>query len=60
MTSEDFGEYLKEIKGSFAWLGAGEDEKVKYPLHNSKFLVPEKTIENGIKIFTNLALKYLG
>lgn len=60
MTSEDFGEYLKETKGSFAWIGAGEEGKVKYPLHNSKFLVPEKTIENGIKIFTNLALKYLG
>ncbi len=59
MTSEDFGEYLKETKGSFAWIGAGEEGKIKYPLHNSKFLVPEKTIENGIKIFINLTLKYL-
>lgn len=47
-TSEDFGEYLKHLKGHFFCLGSGVDQP---PLHDIKFEFPDELIEICVKIF---------
>jgi amidohydrolase len=59
MVAEDFGEYLKHVKGAFSWLGVKVDGKESYPLHHGKFIAPDEAIEIGVNIFLGAVLRYL-
>jgi amidohydrolase len=52
--SEDFGHYLKNVKGAFFGLGSGEGVPA---LHNPDYDFPDEIIAAGIKIFYQLFKK---
>ena len=57
MSSEDFSCFLlNSPDGVFVRLGAGDDQP---PLHNVKFLPPEKVLKPGIEFMVNTALAAL-
>lgn len=56
MTSEDAGEYLARVPGTFFWLGAGDPE---HTLHNPYFLPKLDMIPLGVKVHVNNALSTL-
>ncbi|WP_138160504.1 M20/M25/M40 family metallo-hydrolase [Peptoniphilus catoniae] len=47
-TSEDFGWYLKKVKGCFFGVGSGEDQP---PLHSKNYNYPDDITEDCINIF---------
>ncbi|MFA0962870.1 amidohydrolase [Roseivirga sp. BDSF3-8] len=55
--SEDFGHYLKDSKGSFFGLGAGNDVP---DLHAENYDFPDELIPTGVRIYLSLIEKVLG
>jgi amidohydrolase len=59
MTSEDFGFMLKEVPGTYMWLGQGVPDDDKSPhnlsLHNAGYDFNDNVIGNGIALFSNIA-----
>ncbi len=47
-TSEDFGVYLKNLKGHFLGVGSGEDQP---PLHDMKFDFPDDIMKKCVEIY---------
>ena len=56
MCAEDFGFYLTEKPGAFAWLGTGESEKPARALHNCHFTPNEDILWRGAALLAQLAL----
>lgn len=56
MTAEDFAFYLREAKGTFGWLGAGEEGKEAWPLHNCHVAPPMDILWRGSALFTKMVL----
>jgi amidohydrolase len=52
--SEDFGHYLKNHKGAFFGLGAGEDVPA---LHNPDYDFPDEIIKSGMELFFQVYLR---
>ncbi len=50
MGSEDFAYYLEKVKGAFAFLGTGSDERTRASKHSSVFTLDEESIYYGIML----------
>ena len=59
MSAEDFGWYLEEVPGAFAWLGIAEGDSCRASLHNPMFAGNEKCLKTGIELFANTAVRFL-
>ncbi len=60
MTAEDFAYYSQQYPTTFYRLGImDEAEKLRFPLHSSKFNVDEKCLETGMATMSWLALSML-
>ncbi|MCF6462086.1 amidohydrolase [Clostridium sp. Cult1] len=60
MGSEDFAFYLEKIPGALIRLGTHNDtEESKLPLHNSKIIFDERSIETGVKFMSNAIISLL-
>lgn len=60
MGSEDFAFYLEKIPGALIRLGTHNDtEESKLPLHNSKIIFDERSIETGVKFMSNAIFSLL-
>ncbi|MBM7715447.1 metal-dependent amidase/aminoacylase/carboxypeptidase family protein [Bacillus thermophilus] len=60
MGMEDFAYYVKEVPGSFFWVGGALDDQEKvHPHHHPRFDVDEKAILYIGKLFIGLVLNYL-
>ncbi len=58
MGGEDFGYYLKYVKGCFAFLGAGGKEGKMSELHTEDMIFDEDALIDGVYIFLKLCEKY--
>lgn len=54
LTSEDFGRFLKEIPGCFAFIGTGRTDNDP-ALHNGKYDFDDNILEIGAKYFAQIA-----
>jgi amidohydrolase/hippurate hydrolase len=60
MWGEDFAFYLEQIPGCFFLLGVQPHDKDSYPmLHNPKYDFTDAAVHVGIRMMTELALRYL-
>jgi amidohydrolase len=60
MWGEDFAFYLEQIPGCFFLLGVQPHDKDSYPmLHNPKYDFTDAAVPVGIRMMTELALRYL-
>ncbi|UOR13583.1 M20 metallopeptidase family protein [Halobacillus amylolyticus] len=60
MGMEDFAYYLKEVPGTFFWVGGAMEKKSNvYPHHHPKFNVQEKAMMYIGKLFISAVLDYL-
>lgn len=60
MGMEDFAYYLKEVPGTFVWVGgAMEDKEAIYPHHHPKFNVQEKAMISIGRLFIASVFDYL-
>ncbi len=60
MGGEDMAYFLREVPGTFFFLGAGNREKgITYPHHNSRFDVDEDVFWKGTALMTQGALDWL-
>lgn len=55
MGSEDFAYYLGKVKGAFAFLGTGSDERTRASKHSSAFTLDEESIYYGIMLEVAIA-----
>jgi len=55
MTTEDFGYFVMETKGSFWHFGVGGD----YPIHNPRFLPDEKLLPTAAALHAQIITTYL-
>lgn len=59
MGAEDFSYFLREIPGSYFFIGSANEEKgFVYPYHHPKFDIDEKAILYGAKIISATILDY--
>lgn len=58
MVGEDFGRYLEQVPGCFAFIGCGGPDS--YPHHHPKFDIDERALEIGTKIWIQLILDLCG
>ncbi len=57
MAGEDFGHYAQKIPACFIFLGCRNEEKgITALLHNPYFDIDEDCIEQGIRLWANIAL----
>lgn len=57
---EDFGFYLKQVPGTFYFLGTGNAEKnTEYPWHSPMYDIDEGALLNGVALQAALAYRYL-
>lgn len=50
--SEDFGEYLKQVKGSYFYVGSGENHP---GLHTLQYDFPDEIIETVVEVYKGIA-----
>lgn len=60
LISEDFSEYLQEVPGVFALVGAKNPEKdAIYSLHNDRFNIDEDALQISSSLYAEYAYEYL-
>jgi amidohydrolase len=59
MSAEDFGLYLEQVPGTFAFLGARPAHQEPFPLHHPQFDFDERALPVGVEILVTVALEYL-
>ena len=59
MGAEDFGLYLEQVPGAFAFLGARPAHQDAYPCHHPRFDIDEHALPIGVEILSTVALEYL-
>lgn len=60
MAAEDFSFYLREIPGTFIWIGTRNKEKGKvHGLHHPKFDIDEDILALGASIYAQAAVDFL-
>lgn len=60
MGSEDFAFYAQEAPGTFIfWNTSKECDGIAYPNHNSKFMVDENLLIDGVKLFVESSISLL-
>jgi len=58
MTGDDFAYFTEIVPSSYFKLGVGGKGK-RYPLHSPKFIIDEKALLIGCRLFVNIASEYL-
>ncbi|OGP62205.1 MAG: hypothetical protein A2V65_10205 [Deltaproteobacteria bacterium RBG_13_49_15] len=56
MGSEDFSYYLEQVKGAFAFLGAGDGREDAPGFHSSSFMLDERALPLGSALLAAVAL----
>lgn len=59
MAAEDFGLYLEQVPGCFAFLGARPAHQEAYPCHHPRFDFDERALPHGVEILSYVAFEYL-
>lgn len=59
MGAEDFGCFLEQVPGTFAFLGARPSHQDAYPCHHPGFDIDERALPIGVEILSTVALEYL-
>ncbi|MCE5250564.1 M20 family metallopeptidase [bacterium] len=60
MTAEDFSHFTDRVPGHYLKLGVANDEKgIRFPLHNDRFDVDERSIAVGVSVLASAALSFL-
>jgi amidohydrolase len=59
MGAEDFGLYLEQVPGTFAFLGARPTHQEPFPCHHPEFDIDERALPVGVEILSTVALSYL-
>lgn len=60
LISEDFAEYLQEVPGVFALVGArNPDKDAIYSLHNGRFNIDEDSLQIASTLYAEYAYRYL-
>jgi metal-dependent amidase/aminoacylase/carboxypeptidase family protein len=60
MGMEDFAYYVKEVPGTFIWVGGANPEiNATYPHHHPRFDVDERAMINIGKLFISAVFDYL-
>lgn len=54
MASEDFSDYLREVPGAFALIGAGDGPEHRNNLHSSQYDFNDRLIEPVVQLFSRL------
>jgi hippurate hydrolase len=57
--AEDFGLYLENVPGTFAFLGARPAGQAPFPLHHAQFDIDERALPIGVEILATVALDSL-
>lgn len=58
LAGEDFGWYLDQVPGAFAFIGCGNDARgITHALHRPRFDVDEEVLVHGTQIWVQLALQ---
>jgi amidohydrolase len=58
--SEDFAYFLREVPGTFIFLGAGNEERgITAPHHSAEFDIDESALPRGAELLARLALRGL-
>lgn len=56
---EDFSAFSEIVPATYAWIGAGNEEKgYDYPHHHPKFAIDEDSFLIGVKMFVGVAANY--
>ncbi len=59
MGGEDFSAFSDIVPATYAWIGAGNEEKgYDYPHHHPKFAIDEESLLIGVKMFVAVAANY--
>lgn len=59
MGAEDFGAFLEQVPGAFAFLGARPTHQEPYPCHHPRFDIDEQALPEGVEILATVAMKFL-
>jgi amidohydrolase len=59
MGAEDFGLYLEQVPGAFAFLGARPSHQDPVPCHHPGFDIDERALPIGVEILATVAIEYL-
>ncbi|MFE4353645.1 M20 metallopeptidase family protein [Peribacillus butanolivorans] len=60
MTGEDFSAYLEKTAGCFFFVGVRNESKgIVHPLHHPQFAIDEDSLDIGVSILVNTAIKLL-
>ncbi|MFU2015991.1 amidohydrolase [Peribacillus butanolivorans] len=60
MTGEDFSAYLEKAVGCFFFVGVRNEAKgIIHPLHHPRFAIDEDSLDIGVNMFVNAAIKLL-
>lgn len=59
MGAEDFGLYLEQVPGAFAFLGAQPSHQEPFPCHHPRFDIDERALPVGVEVLSTVALGYL-
>ena len=60
MSAEDFAFFLKEVPGSFWWIGAGNKNKgATASIHSARFKIDEDVLMYGAAMLAGVAMEYL-
>ena len=59
MGAEDFGLYLEQVRGAFAFLGARPAHQQPFPCHHPQFDIDERALPVGVEVLSSVALSYL-
>jgi len=54
MASEDFGDYLREIPGAFALIGADDGPEHQHNLHSAQYDFNDRLIEPVVRLYSRL------
>jgi amidohydrolase len=60
MGGDDFSAYLAEAPGSYAFIGAGDDDAgATFPHHHPRFRIDERALAVGVRLHVDVALRAL-
>jgi amidohydrolase len=60
MGSEDMAYFLREVPGTYMFLGSANSERgLDYPHHNARFDIDEDVLSLGVAILTETAVRFL-
>lgn len=59
MGGEDFSLFQEKVPGVYMFLGTNSEENPLYPIHHAKYTIDERVLPVGVKIFSEIAVRFL-